>query len=41
MLRDLDFSQRVAGKPLNILEGKKIQGERNLFLGFNFFNLFC
>ena len=36
MLRNLDFSQRVAGKLLNILEKKNLQGERTLFLGFKF-----
>lgn len=42
-LRNLDFSQRVAGKPLNILKKKILQGESNLFLGFSFFqfSLFC
>lgn len=36
MLRNLDFSQRVAGKLLNILEKKNLQGESTLFLGFKF-----
>lgn len=37
ILRNLDFSQRVAGKLLNISEKKNLQGESTLFLGFNFF----
>ena len=40
MLRNLDFSQRVAGKLLNILEKKNLQGESTLFLGFKFFFFF-
>lgn len=35
-LRNLELSQRVAGKLLNILEGKKLQSES--IFGFNFFS---
>lgn len=36
-LRSLDFSQRLDGKLLNILEKKNLQGESTLFLGFYLF----